>query len=216
MRDRSPHRLILARLDTPIGEALLVSDDRGRLRALDWQDHEARLRRFLRLHYGRAASVEGGRAPRTIAHALEAYFAGEFARLNAIECGTAGTPFQRAVWAALREIPAGRTMSYGALAACLGRADAVRAVGHANGANPISIVVPCHRVIGADGGLTGYGGGLARKRWLLDHEGAPLGAATKQGTAPVGVTVSLGLTDSIPSRGRRRLASGFVARSRTG
>ncbi len=84
----------------------------------------------------------------------------------------AGTPFQRDVWAALREIPVGKTLSYGALAAKIGRPKAVRAVGLANGANPIGIVVPCHRVIGADSSLTGYGGGLDRKRWLLNHEGA--------------------------------------------
>ena len=85
---------------------------------------------------------------------------------------TAGTPFQRAVWAALRQIPVGTTLSYGALAERIGRKAAVRAVGAANGANPVAVVVPCHRVIGADGSLSGYGGGLERKRWLLAHEGA--------------------------------------------
>ena len=85
---------------------------------------------------------------------------------------TSGTGFPRAVWASLRRIPAGSTISYGALAAELGRTKAVRAVGLANGANPISIVVPCHRVTGADGASTGYGGGLDRKRWLLAHESA--------------------------------------------
>ena len=83
-----------------------------------------------------------------------------------------GTAFQLAVWAALRAIPAGSTLSYGALAARLGRPAAVRAVGAANGANPIALFVPCHRVIAADGTLWGYGGGLERKRWLLAHEGA--------------------------------------------
>ena len=85
---------------------------------------------------------------------------------------TNGTPFQRRVWAALRAIPAGETTSYGALARLLDAPGASRAVGLANGANPIGIVVPCHRVIGADGSLTGFGGGLARKQWLLQHEGA--------------------------------------------
>jgi methylated-DNA-[protein]-cysteine S-methyltransferase len=88
-----------------------------------------------------------------------------------VKCRLAGTPFQRSVWSALRRIPAGTTTSYGALAEHIERPTAVRAVGHANGANPISVVVPCHRVIGADGSLTGYGGGLDRKRWLLAHEG---------------------------------------------
>jgi len=85
---------------------------------------------------------------------------------------TAGTPFQRAVWRALREIPRGATESYSKLAQRIGRPTAVRAVGLANGSNPIGIVVPCHRVIGANGSLTGYGGGMERKRWLLEHERA--------------------------------------------
>ena len=95
-----------------------------------------------------------------------------FGCLAGIEWRTAGTPFQRRVWTGLTTIPPGETLSYGALAAKLGCPRSVRAVGTANGANPISVVVPCHRVIGADGSLTGYGGGLERKRWLLNHEGA--------------------------------------------
>ncbi len=170
----SPDRLLLDRFATPIGEALLVTDGQGRLRALDWRDHEPRMRRLLRRHYGPATALESGRAPGVVVEALESYFRGELSRLDAIACATAGTPFQRAVWAALRKIPAGQTLSYGALAARLGHPRAVRAVGLANGANPISVVVPCHRVIGANGALTGYGGGLERKRWLLAHEGALL------------------------------------------
>jgi methylated-DNA-[protein]-cysteine S-methyltransferase len=166
-----PDRLLLDRLATPIGEALLVTDGEGRLRALDWADREPRLRRLLRLHYG-APSVTAGRAPEAIRRALADYFAGDLGRLEAIDCATGGTKFQRAVWAGLRTIKAGRTLSYGVLAAQIGAPMAVRAVGLANGANPIGIVVPCHRVIGADGTLTGYGGGLARKSWLLSHEGA--------------------------------------------
>lgn len=102
--------------------------------------------------------------------ALAAYFEGDLTALDGIERAAGGTPFQRAVWSALREIPAGETLSYGALAARVQSPRAVRAVGLANGANPIGIVVPCHRVIGADGAFTGYGGGLERKRWLLAHE----------------------------------------------
>ena len=94
-----------------------------------------------------------------------------------------GTPFQRAVWAALRRIPAGETLSYGQLAAQIGKPKAVRAVGLANGSNPVGVVVPCHRVIGADGSLTGYGGGLPRKLWLLEHEGARLAPAKELGHA---------------------------------
>jgi methylated-DNA-[protein]-cysteine S-methyltransferase len=103
-------------------------------------------------------------------HALEAYFKGEVDAINGLSTATGGTDFQREVWTALRQIPSGTTVSYGALAVKLGRPAAMRAVGLANGANPIAIVNPCHRVIGADSTLTGYGGGLERKRWLLLHE----------------------------------------------
>ena len=102
-------------------------------------------------------------------------FEGDVECLAAVEWRTAGTPFQRSVWAALTTIAPGKTLSYSALAANLGYPQSVRAVGLANGANPISVVVPCHRVIGADGSLTGYGGGIERKRWLLNHEGAAFG-----------------------------------------
>ena len=102
--------------------------------------------------------------------AMEAYFAGDIESIQSLPVWTTGTPFQKSVWTALRSIPAGETTSYGSLAKKLGVPTAVRAVGLANGANPISIVVPCHRVIGANGSLTGYGGGLHRKRWLLEHE----------------------------------------------
>jgi methylated-DNA-[protein]-cysteine S-methyltransferase len=115
---------------------------------------------------------EPGAAPENVKRPLRNYFEGEIESLGAIEWRTAGTPFQRAVWTALTTIAPGETLSYGALAAKLGCPKAVRAVGLANGSNPISVVVPCHRVIGADGSLTGYGGGIARKRWLLNHEGA--------------------------------------------
>jgi len=114
---------------------------------------------------------QGGLAvPPFITEPLMAYFRGDFAAIDGIEVQLRGTEFQRAVWAELREIPAGTTISYGTLAKRVGRPGASRAVGLANGSNPISIVVPCHRVIGANGSLTGYGGGLDRKRWLLAHE----------------------------------------------
>ena len=87
---------------------------------------------------------------------------------------TAGTPFQKTVWKTLRKIECGHTISYAELARRIGRPSAVRAVGLANGQNPVSVVVPCHRVIGSDGRLTGYGGGLPRKKWLLEHEGAKI------------------------------------------
>lgn len=171
MTAKPPEHLFLDRLRTPIGEALLVTDEAARLRAFDWADHEPRLRRLARLHYGSLAPTPGA-APSALREAIERYFAGELEALRTIEWTTGGTPFQRAVWRGLCDIPAGRTLSYGALAARLGRPRSVRAVGLANGANPVGLVVPCHRVIGANGALTGYGGGLDRKRWLLNHEGA--------------------------------------------
>jgi methylated-DNA-[protein]-cysteine S-methyltransferase len=179
MNAKPPEPFGLDRLETPIGVALLVTDAEGALRALDWEDHEPRLRQLLRLQYG-APVLENARAPGDIRAALTGYFAGDLASLNTIKWCVAGTPFQRRVWTALRTIPPGTTMSYGALAAQLDMPRAVRAVGHANGTNPISIVVPCHRVIGTDGSLTGYGGGLPRKRWLLEHEGVALKPASRR------------------------------------
>jgi methylated-DNA-[protein]-cysteine S-methyltransferase len=166
----SPERFGLDRLPTPIGIALLVTDDDGALRALDWDDHQPRMLRLLRLHYG-AVELSDRPAPAAMRIALAGYFEGDLAQLSAVAWRVAGTPFQRRVWTALADIPAGTTMSYGALATRIGTPLAIRAVGHANGANPISVVLPCHRLIGADGSLVKYGGGLARKRWLLRHEG---------------------------------------------
>jgi methylated-DNA-[protein]-cysteine S-methyltransferase len=166
-----PDRLILDRAPSPIGELLIVTDEHGALRALDFHDHEHRLDRLLRTHY-RTLRPEPGAAPATIRDALAAYFAGEFDALRRIAWATNGTAFQHAVWTALTEIPAGETITYSELARRAGRPAAIRAAGHANGSNPLSIVAPCHRVIGMDGSLTGYGGGVERKRWLLAHEGA--------------------------------------------
>jgi methylated-DNA-[protein]-cysteine S-methyltransferase len=163
----------LDRLTTPIGAMLLVTDDNGALRALDFDDYAARMKELLRLHYG-AVALEKGRAPKAMRSALSAYFEGDFAALKTIAWRVAGTPFQRKIWTALPKIPAGRTMSYGALAASLGVPNAMRAVGHANGSNPISVVLPCHRLIGANGSLVKYGGGLHRKQWLLRHEGVEI------------------------------------------
>ncbi|HVO04761.1 MAG TPA: methylated-DNA--[protein]-cysteine S-methyltransferase [Candidatus Cybelea sp.] len=169
----------LNRLPTPIGTALIATDSDGRLRVFDWETHADRMQRGLDRLYGRGKLrlVEPKRASaeaRAVLDCLEAYFAGDIAAIEAIPVESAGTQFQRACWAALRKIPAGETWSYGRLARRVGRPDAVRAAGAANGLNPISVVVPCHRVIGADGSLTGYGGGLDRKRWLLRHEGVLL------------------------------------------
>jgi methylated-DNA-[protein]-cysteine S-methyltransferase len=165
-------RLWLERLPSPIGTILLVSDGEA-VRALDFSDYEARTHQLLRIHYG-AYDLREGAAPRPIGDAIRAYFAGELRVIDKIPTATGGSEFQRRVWAGLREIPAGTTLGYGKLAERVGKPKASRAVGLANGANPIAIVVPCHRVIGADGTLTGYGGGLERKRWLLEHEGVVL------------------------------------------
>jgi methylated-DNA-[protein]-cysteine S-methyltransferase len=173
MSVKPPETFGLDRLQTPIGTALLVTDAGGVLRALDWEEHEPRMRQLLRLQYG-AVVLEDARSPKDLRSALTAYFKGDLDRLKTIKWRVAGTPFQQKVWAALPKIPAGTTMSYGALAAKLNAPKAMRAVGHANGSNPISVVVPCHRLIGANGALVKYGGGLERKRWLLEHEGVTL------------------------------------------
>jgi methylated-DNA-[protein]-cysteine S-methyltransferase len=168
---------VIDRMATPIGQMLLVADGEGQLRALDWEDYEDRMRVFLRRHYGDVASLlKPGRVAAGIRKPLAAYLEGDVAAVDVIPVATNGTDFQLSVWAALRRIPAGTTLSYSALAEKIGRPSAVRAVGLANGSNPISVVVPCHRVIGADGSLTGYGGGLERKRWLLAHEGVEIAA----------------------------------------
>ena len=162
--------LHLDRLETPIGTALLVTNADGMLCALDWTDYEERLDVSLRRYLGSPPLIDAP-APGSIRHALTRYFGGDLDQLDAIPCQIPGTPFQRKVWTALRKIRAGTTRSYGTLAAQLGSPAAMRAVGHANGSNPLSVVIPCHRLIGANGALTGYGGGIARKRWLLRHEG---------------------------------------------
>jgi methylated-DNA-[protein]-cysteine S-methyltransferase len=165
-------RLFVDRIDTPVGELTVIADDQGRLRAVDWHDDADRQRQLLRLHSGvDAIEVEPQRNPGGLTAALRGYFAGDLAAINSLPVETGGTPFQRSVWRALRNIPCGTTVSYAELARRIGRPSAVRAVGLANGSNPVGIVVPCHRVIGSNGTLTGYGGGMERKRWLLAHEG---------------------------------------------
>ncbi len=167
----APVRLLLDHLDTPIGLFALVADGDGRLRAAGFTDGHSRMERQLEGYSleGRfelaAASNPGG-----FTRAIRAYFAGDLDALDGLPVKTAGTAFQSAVWRALRDIPSGETRSYGQIARQIGRPAAVRAVGLANGSNPVGIVVPCHRDIGSDGSLTGYGGGIERKRWLLAHE----------------------------------------------
>ena len=176
MRNAQPETLMLDRVATPTGEVLLVTDAEGAVRALDFAGYGERMMRLLRRHWGEAALVEG-RAPATVRAAVEAYFGGDLTALDGLAVKTGGTVFQRAVWGALRAIPAGETRTYGQLAAAIGSPKAVRAAGLANGQNPVAVIVPCHRVIGANGTLTGYAGGIERKRWLLEHERASVRAA---------------------------------------
>ena len=174
--EASPVALTLDRLATPIGALLIVSDQDGCLRAAEFHDFEDRLHRSLQLKRATvgAYTLREGRAAKDVRGQLQAYFAGELAAIDDINVTTGGTEFQQKVWRALRKIKPGRTMTYGALAQRLGTENAMRAVGAANGANPVSVVVPCHRLIGANGSLIRYGGGLERKRWLLQHEGAAI------------------------------------------
>ena len=171
MRNAQPETLTLDRIATPVGEVLLVTDGEGTVRALDFAGYEDRMNRLLDRH-APGSSPTAGRAPGPVRAAVERYFAGDVRALEALTVTTGGTDFQRSVWKALRAIPAGETRTYGQLAAVIGSPKAVRAVGLANGRNPVALIVPCHRVIGANGTLTGYAGGLERKRWLLQHEGA--------------------------------------------
>jgi methylated-DNA-[protein]-cysteine S-methyltransferase len=164
-------QLHIERLKTPIGVMIVVTDDDGNLRTTDWTDHEDRMNHFLEIHYGaKGLKLDPARKQTEVTRAIDRYFHGELATIDSIRVKTGGTDFQQQVWRALRDIPCGSTISYGELAKRIRRPKAVRAVGLANGSNPIGVVVPCHRVIGANGSLTGYGGGLERKKWLLDHE----------------------------------------------
>lgn len=154
----------------PFAGVLVVTDAAGDVCAVDFADCEARLRRLFAARFGRRVRVEA--APQgAAARAIERYLGGDLAAIDALPVRTGGTPFQQRAWQALRDIPAGSTASYGEQARRIGSPRAVRAVGAANGRNPIAIVLPCHRVLGGDGALTGYAGGLPTKRWLLAHEG---------------------------------------------
>lgn len=147
------------------------------MRAAEFADRRHRLDRSLKLRFRADGYVLArGNTPADIRTALDAYFAGDITALGCIPVVLDGTEFQNAVWAALRMVEVGGPIAYSTLAARIGKSQAVRAVGAANGANPFSIVVPCHRLVGTDGALTGYGGGIARKRWLLEHEAAKAGS----------------------------------------
>ncbi|MGH7314681.1 MAG: methylated-DNA--[protein]-cysteine S-methyltransferase [Candidatus Rokuibacteriota bacterium] len=160
--------MLLDEFPSPLGRIAIAARD-GRLCALEFA--RARLSRQLAARFA-GLRRRRARDPFGLSARIRRYLAGDLAALDRIPVETGGTLFQQRVWRALRRIPAGDTMTYGALARTLGRGAAARAVGAANGRNPISVVVPCHRLIGGDDSLTGYGGGLWRKRWLLRHEGA--------------------------------------------
>lgn len=161
------------RFGSPIGDMVAVCTD-GRIVALDFADCTARMERLLHRRYA-AFRFRNAAGPHPVVTALAAYFDGELEALRGLDIDPGGTPFQLQVWNALRDVPAGTTQNYAQLACAVGRPKAARAVGAANARNPLAVVVPCHRLIGACGGLTGYAGGLDRKRWLLEHEGCPVG-----------------------------------------
>lgn len=173
-------RLRLGRVKSPIG-MILVACDAKTLCALEFADCKDRMLAALRARHGDFSLVEAA-DPNGVCKRIGAYLLGELDALDDIAVDGGGTEFQRKVWAELRRIAPGEVVSYRALARRLGIPDSVRAVAHANALNPVSIVVPCHRVIGSDGSLTGYGGGLPRKRWLLEHEGVVLPPASARVT----------------------------------
>jgi methylated-DNA-[protein]-cysteine S-methyltransferase len=169
-------RINVARYASPIGKLSLASIE-GRLVHLDFEDNDDRLKTIQTRRFKDLEWAEGDKAPEAVIDWLENYFKGCIGSLPMDVINMIGTDFQKSVWDGLITIPAGQTLSYAALADQLGKPKAVRAVARANALNPVSIIVPCHRVIGSNGTLTGYAGGLARKNWLLDHEAAILAKA---------------------------------------
>lgn len=161
-------KLLIDKINSEIGTILLVSDGE-KLCALDFADSEPRMLKLLQRRYS-SFSFENVQDPQGFSRQVLAYFQGEYHSLDNIPVSTGGTYFQQRVWLALRSIPIGNTISYGDLAAKIGHPRAARAVGLANSVNPVAVILPCHRVIGANATLTGYAGGLERKRWLLNHE----------------------------------------------
>ena len=158
-------RRFLHRVPTPVGIFAILTDAGDRLHAAGFTEGHPRMEQTVRAV---EATPTGCRS--SASDAIARYFAGELHALDDLRVAMHGTPFQHDVWSALRAIPVGETRSYADVARIIGRPRAVRAVGLANGSNPIGLIVPCHRVIGSNGKLTGYGGGLERKRWLLEHE----------------------------------------------
>ena len=164
-------RLLEDKIATPLGPLWVIADEQFNLRAVEGEEYSNRMVELLTIHYRTGDERIGASNPGGLSEKLANYFEGDLSIIDTLPTATAGTPFQREVWQALRAIPCGQVMHYGQLAEELGRAGAARAVGAANGSNPVSIVVPCHRVIGRNGTMTGYAGGVQRKEWLLRHEG---------------------------------------------
>jgi methylated-DNA-[protein]-cysteine S-methyltransferase len=154
---------------SPVGTLVLVTRN-GALCALDFDDCRERMHALLRPRYGEV-DLRPSHDAHGFSRRIREYLDGDLDALDSIPVETGGTPFQQRVWSALRDIRPGRTLTYGQLAASAGRPSAARAVGMTNSRNPVALVLPCHRVVGADGSLTGYAGGIHRKRWLLRHEG---------------------------------------------
>ena len=161
-------QLFVERIKTPIGP-LLITHDGQALANIAFADHEERRAGELARDFP-CGQVKRAPKPTQFAAALTHYFEGEIRAIDKLPVIDFGTHFQKLCWNALRRVPPGTTRTYGDHARAIGRPAAPRAVGAANGKNPIPIVVPCHRVIGKDGSLTGFGGGLDKKRWLLEHE----------------------------------------------
>lgn len=164
--------LLFDKIASAIGDILIIIDG-DKLCALEFADYEARTVSFLQKRYGNF-QLNSVKNPLGISERIQAYLEGEYYQLDHILVSTGGTTFQQQVWLALRNIPVGTIITYRQLAEQVGKPTASRAVGMANSQNPVAIVLPCHRVIGANGQLTGYAGGLARKQWLLQHEGVKL------------------------------------------
>jgi methylated-DNA-[protein]-cysteine S-methyltransferase len=168
--------LLFDRVSAPKGApfaAVLYAVDGDKLCAVDFAGYESRMDRLLKRRYGSYRFIEA-KNPHGFGDRIAAYLAGDLAAINDLPVSVEGTAFQQSAWLALRQIPAGQTASYATQAARIGKPAAVRALGAANGQNPVAIVLPCHRVIGSSGALTGFGGGIPTKAWLLRHEGALL------------------------------------------
>src|SRR5215212_7641696 len=164
--------LQIATIDSPLGPLTLASRE-GRVCLLHFGAADGGVRQALYRWYP-AETIEAHGDPACAASSLQAYFDGTLNALDSIPVELNGTPFQKRVWEALRSVRPGTTAAYADIARMIQAPSAIRAVGAANGANPVAVIVPCHRIVGSNGSLTGYGGGLPRKQWLLEHEGLRL------------------------------------------